>query len=86
MYKIVKAECLADKIYLMDVEAPRVARACQPGEFVIVKIDEVGERIPLTICDFDREKGLVTIVFQTVGCIYPAHGGIKALEIISRIS
>ena len=66
MYKIVKAECLADKIYLMDVEAPRVARACQPGEFVIVKIDEVGERIPLTICDFDR-KGLVTIVFQTVG-------------------
>ena len=67
MYKIVKAECLADKIYLMDVEAPRVARACQPGEFVIVKIDEVGERIPLTICDFDREKGLVTIVFQTVG-------------------
>ena len=66
MYKIVKAECLADKIYLMDVEAPRVARACQPGEFVIVKMDEAGERIPLTICDFDREKGLVTIVFQTV--------------------
>ena len=56
MYKIVNAECLADKIYLMDVEAPRVARACQPGEFVIVKMDEVGERIPLTICDFDREK------------------------------
>ena len=54
MYKIVKAECLADKIYLMDVEAPRVARACQPGEFVIVKMDEAGERIPLTICDFDR--------------------------------
>ena len=46
MYKIVKAECLADKIYLMDVEAPRVARACQPGEFVIVKMDEAGERIP----------------------------------------
>ena len=67
MYKIVKAECLADKIYLMDVEAPRVAKYCQPGEFVIVKIDEEGERIPLTICDFDREKGLVTIVFQTVG-------------------
>ena len=67
MYKIVNAECLADKIYLMDVEAPRVARACQPGEFVIVKMDEVGERIPLTICDFDREKGTVTIVFQIVG-------------------
>ena len=67
MYKIVKAECLADKIYLMDVEAPRVAKACQPGEFVIVKMDETGERIPLTICDYDREKGLVTIVFQVVG-------------------
>ena len=56
MYKIVKAECLADKIYLMDVEAPRVARACQPGEFVIVKIDEVGERIPLTICDLTEKR------------------------------
>jgi len=67
MYRILKAEQLADKIYLMDVEAPRVAKACQPGEFVIVKMDEAGERIPLTICDFDREKGLVTIVFQTVG-------------------
>ena len=67
MYKILKAEMLADKIYLMDVQAPRVARRCQPGEFVIVKTDEAGERIPLTICDFDREKGIVTIVFQTVG-------------------
>ena len=67
MYRILKAEKLADKIYLMDVEAPRVAKRCQPGEFVIVKTDEVGERIPLTICDFDREKGIVTIVFQIVG-------------------
>ncbi len=67
MYKILKAEKLADKIYLMDVEAPRVAKRCQPGEFVIVKMDETGERIPLTICDFDRKKGTVTIVFQIVG-------------------
>jgi ferredoxin--NADP+ reductase len=67
MYKIIKAEKLADKIYLMDVEAPRVARACQPGQFLIVKMDEVGERIPLTICDYNREAGTVTIVFQTVG-------------------
>ena len=78
MYKIVKAECLADKIYLMDVEAPRVARACQPGEFVIVKMDEAGERIPLTICDFDREKGLVTSVFQTVGASTGRMAGFKA--------
>ena len=47
MYKILKAEKLADKIYLMDVEAPRVARHCQPGQFVIVKMDDKGERIPL---------------------------------------
>jgi len=67
MYKILKAEKLAEKIYLMDVEAPRVAKACKPGEFVIVKIDEKGERIPLTICDYDRAAGTVTIVFQIVG-------------------
>ena len=67
MYPIRKAEKLADKIYLMDVEAPRVARNCLPGQFLIGKIDARGERIPLTVCDYDREKGLVTIVFQTVG-------------------
>ena len=67
MYKILKAEELAGKIFLMDVEAPRVARHCEPGQFVIVKMDEKGERIPLTICDYDREKGTITIVFQIVG-------------------
>ena len=67
MYKILKAEKLADKIYLMDVHAPRVASHCQPGQFVIVKMDEKGERIPLTICDYDRAAGTITIVFQEVG-------------------
>ena len=67
MYRIRKAEKLADKIYLMDVEAPRVAKDCEPGQFVIVKIDEKGERIPLTICDYNREEGTVTIVLQTIG-------------------
>ena len=67
MYKIVKAEKLADKIYLMDVEAPRVAKHCEPGQFVIVKLDEKGERIPLTICDYNREAGTITIVLQTIG-------------------
>lgn len=67
MYKILKKEYLANNIWLMDIEAPRVAKACQPGQFVIVKMDEKGERIPLTVCDYDREKGTVTIVFQTVG-------------------
>ncbi|HIT06389.1 MAG TPA: sulfide/dihydroorotate dehydrogenase-like FAD/NAD-binding protein [Candidatus Scybalocola faecipullorum] len=67
MYRITKAEKLADKIYLMDVEAKRVAKSCLPGEFLIVRTDEHGERIPLTICDYDREAGKVTIVFQVVG-------------------
>jgi len=67
MYPIVKKEKLADKIFLMDVKAPRVAKTCEPGQFVIVKMDEEGERIPLTICDYDREEGTITIVFQTVG-------------------
>lgn len=67
MYKIVKKETLTANIFLMDVEANRVAKTCQPGQFVIVRTDEEGERIPLTICDYDREKGTVTIVFQCVG-------------------
>ncbi|MCI8896088.1 MAG: sulfide/dihydroorotate dehydrogenase-like FAD/NAD-binding protein [Lachnospiraceae bacterium] len=67
MYPITKAEKLADKIYLMDVVAPRIAKHCEPGQFIIAKTDEVGERIPLTICDYDREAGTITIVFQIVG-------------------
>lgn len=67
MYKIIGKRLLAPNIYLMDVEAPRVAKSSNPGQFVIVKMDEKGERIPLTICDYDREMGTVTIVFQTMG-------------------
>lgn len=67
MYKILKVEKLAEKIYLMDVKAPRISKYCEPGQFVIVKMDEVSERIPLTICDYDREKETITIVFQIVG-------------------
>ncbi len=57
MYKVLKAETLAAKIHLMVVHAPRVASHCLPGQFIIVKLDEKGERIPLTICDYDREEG-----------------------------
>ena len=67
MYKILKAEKLNEVIYLMVVEAPRVAQHCQPGQFIIVKKDDEGERIPLTICDYDREAGTITIVFQPIG-------------------
>ena len=62
-----KKQELTTNIYLMEVEAKRVARSCQPGQFVIVRTDSEGERIPLTICDYDRETGTVTIVFQSVG-------------------
>ena len=67
MYKITKKKLLSENIYLMDIEAPRVAKSANPGQFVIVKVDEKGERIPLTICDYDKEAGTVTIVFQTLG-------------------
>lgn len=67
MYKIVKKKELTSNIFLMEVEAKRVAVGCEPGQFVIVRTDDEAERIPLTICDYDREKGTVTIVFQCVG-------------------
>lgn len=67
MFKILNAKTLAPNIFLMDIEAPRVAKSCLPGQFVIVRSHEDGERIPLTICDYDREKGSVTIVVQIIG-------------------
>ena len=78
MYRITKAENIADKIFLMDVEAPRIARSCEPGQFIIAKIDEVGERIPLTICDYNRETGIITIVFQVVGASTERMSWLKA--------
>ena len=67
MYKILEREELTTNIFKMVVEAPRVAASCLPGQFVIVRSDKDAERIPLTICDYDRVKGTVTIVFQIVG-------------------
>ncbi len=67
MYKVIKKKVLSEKIFLMEVEAPRSAKHCEPGQFVIAIIDEKGERIPLTICDYDREKGTITIVYQAIG-------------------
>lgn len=78
MYKILKAEKLSANVFLMDVEAPRVAKHCLPGQFVIVKMDETGERIPLTICDYDPEKGTVTIVFQPAGASTTKMAELKA--------
>lgn len=67
MYKIVRKETLNPVITLMEVEAPRLASAAQPGQFLIVRVGEDGERVPLTVCDYNRDKGTVTIVTQAVG-------------------
>ena len=67
MFKILEKRLLAENIYLLQIEAPRVAQSALPGQFVIVRVDEQGERVPLTIADFDKEKGSVTIVIQTIG-------------------
>lgn len=66
-FTIIKKQELVPTIYLMDINAPRIAKKAQPGQFVILRIDETGERIPLTIADFDREKGTITMIFQAVG-------------------
>ena len=67
MFKIVKKLELNPTVTRMDIEAPLVAKKAEPGQFIILRVDEEGERIPLTIADFDREKGIVTIIFQIVG-------------------
>ena len=67
MYKILKKEYLANNIWLMDIEAPRVAKSCQPGQFVIVMAYESSERIPLTIYDYDRENGILSLIYQVIG-------------------
>lgn len=67
MFKIVEKTLLAENIYKLRIEAPRVAHSALPGQFVIVRVDEHGERVPLTIADFDKEAGTVTIVIQAIG-------------------
>lgn len=67
MYKIVRKKSLNPTVTLMEIDAPKVAKKAQPGQFIILRTDENGERIPLTVADFDREKGTVTIIFQIVG-------------------
>lgn len=67
MYKIVKKRVLAPQVVLMEIDAPLIAKKAEPGQFIMFRIDEAGERVPLTIADYDREKGTVTIIFQEVG-------------------
>lgn len=67
MYKILKRRQLNENVVLMDIDAPFVAKKALAGQFIILRVDEYGERIPLTVADYDREKGTVTIIFQIVG-------------------
>lgn len=67
MYKIVRKKELNPTVTLMEIDAPLVAKKAEPGQFIILRVNEDGERIPLTVADFDREKGTVTIIFQIVG-------------------
>lgn len=67
MYKVLSKKLLADGIFWMDIEAKRAAKAAKPGQFLIVRLDEMGERVPLTVCDIDKENGSVAIVYQVMG-------------------
>ncbi len=78
MFQILETKELTENIYFMVVKAGRVAKACYPGQFVIVRMDEESERIPLTICDYDRAAGTVTIVFQCVGAETKRMARLKA--------
>ncbi len=78
MYKILSAEELSAGVKSFIVEAPMVARKCQAGQFIILRIDEAGERIPLTIADYDREKGTIHLIFQEVGNTTRQLGTLKA--------
>ena len=67
MFKIIKKERLNPTVTKMVIDAPFIAKKAEPGQFIILRVDEKGERIPLTVADFDREAGTVTIIFQIVG-------------------
>ena len=67
MYKILRKEKLNDQVVRIDIDAPFIAKKAEPGQFVIVRSDELGERVPFTIADYDREKGTVTVIYQIIG-------------------
>lgn len=85
MYKIVEKRTLNANTKLMVVDAPHVARKAEPGQFIILRVDENGERVPLTIAAYDREKGTITIIFQEVGASTKELGQ-KMSESISTTS
>lgn len=89
MFKIVRKETLNPSVKLMEIEAPYVAKKAEPGQFIILRINEEGERIPLTIADYNREKGTVTIIFQEVGkttrCLGQMNAGDELLDFVGPL-
>ncbi|RDE11683.1 MAG: sulfide/dihydroorotate dehydrogenase-like FAD/NAD-binding protein [Candidatus Thorarchaeota archaeon] len=85
MYKIVSKKVLNSVTKMLVVRAPEIAKVCKPGQFVIVRANETGERIPLTIADFNRERGLITIVFQEVGKSTKLLGSFKRGEYVQDL-
>ena len=83
MYKILRKKALNPTVTLMEIEAPRVAKKAEPGQFIILRTDSEGERIPLTIADYDREKGSITIIFQVVGATTEKLNHMKEGDCIS---
>ncbi|MDO4565613.1 MAG: sulfide/dihydroorotate dehydrogenase-like FAD/NAD-binding protein [Clostridia bacterium] len=83
MYRIIRKQELNPTVTLMEIEAPLIAKKAEPGQFIILRVDENGERIPLTIADFDRDKGTITIIFQIVGATTELLNHKKAGECIA---
>ncbi|MBP3723881.1 MAG: sulfide/dihydroorotate dehydrogenase-like FAD/NAD-binding protein, partial [Selenomonadaceae bacterium] len=67
MFKVLTKKETSPGVFFMDIDAPRIAKKAQAGQFIVLRVDEKGERIPLTIADFDREKGTILLVFQVIG-------------------
>ncbi|MGE5893202.1 MAG: sulfide/dihydroorotate dehydrogenase-like FAD/NAD-binding protein [bacterium] len=86
MYRILEKHAFTDVTKLMVIEAPHVARSAKPGQFIIVRIDEKGERIPLTIADYDRKAGTITIIFQEVGKSTKQLGALSAGDSVATFA
>ena len=82
MFKIVSKRILNESVHMMDIEAPMIAAKAKVGQFIILRIDEAGERIPLTIAGYDREKGIIKIIFQLVGKTTMHLGTLEAGDVI----
>ena len=82
MFKILSKKILSPGVLFFELEAPRIAKKAEPGQFVIVRVDENGERVPLTIADFDRERGTITIIFQEMGASTKQLGALSEGEAI----